>query len=116
MLIKKKGSLSVPREDAHGGSGGRRLYATEGDLAGKSFSAMTYGFLPSGKVFDWHHHDGIEELMLVLRGKGIVQDREGTYEYESGDLFIFPANTEHRIENQNVIEDEFIFVRIKVSA
>jgi len=114
MLIKKKSFGDVPREDAHGGAGARRLYATDADMGAKSFSAMTYGFLPSGKVFDWHHHDGIEELMLVLRGSGIVQDREGTYQYDSGDLFIFPANTEHRIENRSGNEDEFIFVRIKV--
>ena len=48
MLIKKKNAASVPREDAHGGSGGRRLYVTDGDLENRDFSAMTYSLIPAG--------------------------------------------------------------------
>ena len=114
MLIKKKKAASVPREDAHGGSGRRRLYVTDGDLENRDFSAMTYSLIPAGGVFDWHHHDDIEEIMLVLTGKGSVEDREGKYQYSAGDLFIFPRNIEHRIENQDDRENEFIFVRLRV--
>jgi quercetin dioxygenase-like cupin family protein len=114
MLIKKKSSADVTREDAHGGAGGRRLYVTKEDMENKDFSAMTYGFLPAGGIFDWHQHDGIEEIMLVLNGKGYVEDREGKYEYSTGDLFIFPKNTEHRTENKDACENEFIFIRLQV--
>ncbi|MDD3371437.1 MAG: cupin domain-containing protein [Alphaproteobacteria bacterium] len=114
MLVRKKESASVLREDAHGGSGGRRLYATERDMACSAFSAMTYGFLPAGAAFDWHKHEGIEEIMLVLKGRGTVEDREGKYGYAEGDLFIYPAGVEHRIENTGDVEDEFVFIRVRV--
>lgn len=113
MLITKKDSASVLREDAHGGSGSRRLYVTGRDMSCPAFEAMTHGFLPSGSAFDWHHHDGVEEIMLVLKGRGVVKDREGEYAYETGDLFIYPRNVEHRIENTSGQENEFIFVRVK---
>jgi quercetin dioxygenase-like cupin family protein len=70
--------------------------------------------LPGGSKFTWHNHDGIEEIMLVLKGKGIVRDRDGEYEYSEGDLFIYPQNVEHEIENPTNEEHEYIFVRMKV--
>ncbi len=115
MLVKKKNSEDVMREDAHGGAGGRRLYVTDNDVNCASFSALTYGFLPAGAAFDWHKHEGIEEIMLVLKGSGIVEDREGKYAYAKGDLFIYPGNIEHRIENTASEENEFIFVRVKAN-
>lgn len=114
MLIIKKSNKDVKREDAHGGSGGRKLYVSNSEMQNKDFQAMTYGFLPGGSKFDWHHHDGIEEIMLVLKGSGEVQDRDGKYTYSPGDLFIFPANIEHEISNTEDYEHEYIFVRFRV--
>lgn len=114
MKIIKKISTSVVREDAHGGSGGRKLYVSDNELENKDFQAMTYGFLPAGSKFALHSHDGIEEVMLVLKGNGIVRDEEGEYEYNPGDLFIYPKNILHEIENTGDVESEYIFIRIKV--
>lgn len=114
MKIIKKPKESFTREDAHGGSGGRILYASQGELQNNAFQAMTYGYLPAKAKFDWHQHEDIEEIVLVLKGQGIIRDREGEYEYKEGDLFIFPANIEHMIENTGSDEHEYIFFRIKV--
>ena len=115
MKIIKKAASSVPREDAHAGAGGRRLYLDKAELGNKSWQAMTYGYLPAGGVFDWHEHENTDETMLVLKGSGTVADSEGEYTYNPGDLFIFPANTKHKINNPSTEEHEFIFVRIKTS-
>ncbi|HEU5376211.1 MAG TPA: cupin domain-containing protein [Ktedonobacteraceae bacterium] len=114
MKIIKKPGETVPREDAHGGSGGRRLYVSDSELENADFQAMTYGFLPPKAKFVWHNHEGIEEIMLVLKGKGIVRDRDGEYPYKEGDLFIYPQNIEHEIENTGDEEHEYIFIRTKV--
>lgn len=114
MKIRKKSIDLVPREDAHGGSGSRRLYLSNKELANADFQAMTHGYLPPQAKFAWHTHDGIEEIMLVLKGNGIVRDRDGEYPYQEGDLFIFPQNVEHEIENTGDKEHEYIFMRIKV--
>jgi len=51
--------------------------------------------------------------MIVIKGKGIIRDRDGEYEYNVGDVFIHPINVEHEIENTSKQEHEFIFVKVK---
>ena len=111
MQIIKKANETFIREDAHGGSGGRKLYIAEDEV--KNFHGMTYGYLPAGAKFAWHSHEGINEVMVVLKGNGIVKDKDGEYEYKPGDVFIYPKNVEHEIENTGAEEHEYIFVRIK---
>ena len=111
MQIIKKSSAQFKREDAHGGSGGRKLFVAEDEI--KNFHGMTYGYLPAGSKFAYHLHEDINEVMLVLKGSGIVRDRDGEYKYNVGDFFIFPANVEHEIENPEQEEHEYIFVRVK---
>ena len=44
-IIKKPGNEFI-REDAHGGSGGRKLYFAENEI--ENVQGMTYGYLPGG--------------------------------------------------------------------
>lgn len=111
MQIIKKSNDMFKREDAHGGNGGRKLYIAKDEV--KNFHGMTYGYLPSYSKFAWHSHDNINEIMLVLKGSGIIRDRDGEYSYNVGDIFIYPKNIEHEIENTSNEEHEYIFVRIK---
>ncbi len=114
MKVIKRSSPDIPKEEAHGGSGSRKVYASPDHLKSSNLEAMTHGWLPAGKTFDWHHHDRVEEIMFVLKGSGEVHDEDGVYEYSIGDVFIFPANVEHKIHNPTSDEHEMIFVRIKV--
>jgi len=115
MKIKIKKAQEVKKEVAHGGAGARKLYLAKGELENESFEAMTHGFLPGHSKFEWHTHEGIEEVLLVLKGKGLVKDRDGEYEYVEGDLFVFPPNVEHEIENPTDYEHEYIFFRIRAT-
>lgn len=113
MRIIKREASEIKKEEAHGGSGARKVYVSNDQLKSLHFDAMTHGFLPAGKSFDWHDHKDIEEIMLVLNGKGLVYDEDDEYEYAPGDVFVFPANTTHRITNPTKDEHEMIFVRVK---
>ncbi len=114
MKITKRSSSSIQKEEAHGGSGTRKVYASPDHLQSAHFEMMTHGFLPAGKVFDWHNHPNVEEIMVVLVGEGIVSDEDGEYPYAAGDVYIFPANTQHKITNPSDQEHEMIFVRVKI--
>lgn len=114
MQIIKRSAKDSPKEEAHGGTGSRRLYIDDKQTPGERIQGMTHGWLPPGNSFDWHTHEGIEEVMFVLKGKGKVGDRGSKYDYEPGDVFIFPAGIEHRIENNTEEEHEFMFMRIYV--
>ena len=112
MQIIKRPADSILKEQAHGGSGARKVFATSEHTEGNHLDAVTYGFLPAGSSFDWHSHDEIDEIMIVLSGKGTVSDRDGDYSYSEGDVYIFPANIEHKIHNHSDTENQMIFVRI----
>ena len=108
-VIKKAGNL-FKREDAHGGSGGRILLLSDREM--QNVQGMTYGYLPGGSMFAWHLHEGMNEVMYVLKGKGTVRADEGTYDYQPGDLFMFPAGINHEIVNPSEEEHEYIFIRV----
>ena len=114
MKITKRPSNSISKEEAHGGSGARKVYANNDYLKSVHFDAMTHGYLPAGQTFDWHEHADIEEIMVVLKGEGEVYDEDGTYSYGPGDVFVYPANTQHKIHNPTAEEHEMIFVRVKI--
>lgn len=114
MRIIKRSSSDIQKEQAHGGSGSRLVYASPDHLKSIHFEMMTQGYLPPGKTFDWHDHTNIEEIMVVISGIGEVHDQDGEYQYAPGDVFIFPANTMHKIHNPSQEEHRMIFVRIKV--
>jgi quercetin dioxygenase-like cupin family protein len=46
--------------------------------------AVPEKYLPAGKEFDWHDHSDIEEIMVVLKGEGVVSDEDGEYGYAPG--------------------------------
>jgi len=114
MKIIKRSSTEIKKEEAHGGSGARKVYVSQEHLKNAYFEAMTHGYLPAGKSFDWHDHKGVEEIMVVIKGAGEVHDEDGMYKYETGDVFVFPAHIKHKIHNPTNYEHEMIFVRVRV--
>lgn len=113
MKIIKRVSDSIQKEEAHGGSGSRKVYADTTHTSGNNLDAITHGYLPGGNSFDWHLHQEFDEVMLVLKGAGSVEDEDGKYEYDTGDVFVFPADVKHKIYNPSDEEHEMIFVRVK---
>ena len=111
MKVIKKSFESVEKTGAHGGSGGRRLFVDDGEI--QNFQGMTYGYLPAGNMFAWHNHEGLNEVMFVIKGEGYVKDEDGQYSYSTGDFFIYPNGTYHEIVNTGEDESEMIFVRVK---
>lgn len=114
MKIIKRSNSEIVKEQAHGGSGARKVYANSDYLQSSHFEAMTHGYLPAGNIFDWHNHPGTEEVMIVLKGSGKVADEDDEYEYNEGDVFVFPADVQHKISNTSEHEHEMIFLRVKV--
>ncbi|MFQ5605172.1 MAG: cupin domain-containing protein [bacterium] len=46
--------------------------------------------------FVWHHHESEDELFLVVKGKLLIQMRQGEVELHPGEFFIVPKGVEHR--------------------
>ncbi len=47
-------------------------------------------------TFDWHHHEGEDELFLVLSGRLAIEFRDRTVELEPGEICIVPRGVDHR--------------------
>jgi mannose-6-phosphate isomerase-like protein (cupin superfamily) len=47
-------------------------------------------------TFPWHHHDDVDELFLVWRGRFRVEFRDRIIELGPGELVIVPCGVEHR--------------------
>lgn len=45
--------------------------------------------------FDWHHHDGVDELFFVVKGRFTMRFRDEDVAMEEGDMIVVPANVEH---------------------
>ena len=45
---------------------------------------------------NWHAHDDQDEVFLVLRGKLVVELRDGEVELGEGELLVVPRGVEHR--------------------
>jgi quercetin dioxygenase-like cupin family protein len=110
----KKSLDQITIEEAHGGIGKRQLIFSKADPVSKYFEAMTKGFLRVGAKFDWHKHENIDELFLVIKGIGSFTYKDGeTWDYKEGDLIYIPANIEHKIEAQGINDNEFFFIRLQ---
>jgi mannose-6-phosphate isomerase-like protein (cupin superfamily) len=46
--------------------------------------------------FVWHSHPDTDDFFLVLKGRLMIQLRDGDVELEEGELFVVPAGVEHR--------------------
>ena len=46
--------------------------------------------------FDWHHHEGEDEMFLVHRGSFRMELRDRTVTLNAGDFLIVPRGVEHR--------------------
>jgi mannose-6-phosphate isomerase-like protein (cupin superfamily) len=45
--------------------------------------------------FNWHKHDGTDDLFLVLKGRITIQMRDGDVTVGPGELFVVPKGVEH---------------------
>ncbi len=46
-------------------------------------------------AFEWHHHDGVDEAFLVVKGGFTMQFRDRDVAMGEGDFIVVPAGVEH---------------------
>ncbi len=113
-MFSKKNINSIAIEETSHSAGSRKMIAGKPDVLSPYFEAFTYGYLPANEKWELHQHEDIIEICIVIKGAGVIRDKQNNEEvFESGDRFIFPADTFHEIENSSKDTAEFYFIRLK---
>lgn len=69
------------------------------------------GVYNKGQASEFHTHVQEEEVMIYLKGEGIMRMEDGTeYALQKGDVTFVPANEPHRLLNTG--DGEFVFLFI----
>lgn len=113
MKFSKRNIKDIPLEAAHGGSGSRQLLVTPDKLTSPYFEVITKAFLEVGKIFDWHLHQDVDEIFIVLKGQGKFYCDNEVVDYQIGDIITIPADTKHKVEALGSETNEYYFFRIK---
>lgn len=113
-MFSKKNIKNIPLEETLHAAGSRKMLVGKNDTTSVYFEAFANSFMPLGEKFAMHKHENMIEICLVIKGKGVIRNSTGEEEtFKTGDRFIFPANTEHEIENTSEDQAEFYFIRVQ---
>lgn len=78
------------------------------DLAKRHPFDLAQVRIPKGKSYcPYHGHGAESELYLVVSGRGIVRDRNGTTEVKIGDAFFFGVGEAHQLTAG--VEEDFVY-------
>ena len=73
---------------------------TSRDLDKRHPFDLEWNRLPPGAAnYPFHAHSAMWEMYLVVSGKGLVRDEQGTTEVGPGDAFLFKPTEAHQISN-----------------
>ena len=54
--------------------------------------------------FTWHHHDGEDELFMVIKGRFRMEFRDRDVWLEEGEILVVPRGVEHRPVAEEEVE------------
>lgn len=80
-------------------------------LDGAKNLSVGIGVYNKGQASEFHTHMREEEVMIYLKGDGIMRMEDGTeYSLQAGDITFVPADEPHRLFNTG--DGEFVFLFI----
>jgi mannose-6-phosphate isomerase-like protein (cupin superfamily) len=73
---------------------------------------INWAFLPTGKSFQAHYHEDMQEIFILIKGTArILVDNEQAEIYE-GDTIVVPVGSVHSMENIGKNDVEYIVVGV----
>ena len=100
-MVRKASEMKVePRENLRGGTGTvevRHCFApAEFGARTRLCAKLT---LPPGASIGEHAHEGEDEVYVILRGTGIVQEQDGARRVNAGDAVLTGRGASHAVAN-----------------
>lgn len=86
------------------------LILVDGQVDAKNVS-VGIGIYNEGQASEFHTHEGAEEVMIYLKGEGLMTMEDGTeVPLKRGDLTYVPADESHGLANTGKGEFVFLFI------
>ncbi len=81
------------------------------ELVGAQNVSVGIGIYSKGQASEFHTHSGEEEVMIYLRGEGVMQTSDGEeVKLSEGDVTYVPADESHKLINTG--DEDFVFLFI----
>lgn len=100
-MIKRNGTYELEvREQMKGGPGAVTLekYFNKGDFGGDHVRVCAKLILPPGSGIGLHAHEGEDEVYIVVKGRGRVNDNGTVTEIGVGDTVLTGKGNAHCVE------------------
>ena len=112
ILALVEGKLE-PIKDLEGAS--RVILVDEDSLGAEDITFGYSKFEPHTSIHKKHTHPEAEEIMFILKGKGITGIKDEEFELKEGDTLFVPRGEKHWFYNPYDEACEFIFIYTKNS-
>jgi mannose-6-phosphate isomerase-like protein (cupin superfamily) len=80
-----------------------KILMDAGELGSRNMS-VTWLEVPEGIDQELHSHEEVEQIYIVVNGRGTMTVAGDTQEVGEGDLVLVPPATDHSISNSNVAD------------
>lgn len=114
MKFSKQNIADIPFVESHGVSNTKQILLDTNVTESKNWDNVTKGILPPGQNYDWHKHEGVDEMFIVTKGTGKFYCEDEATDYKVDDVIMVKADIMHKIENTGQETTEGFFIRIKV--
>jgi mannose-6-phosphate isomerase-like protein (cupin superfamily) len=113
-MIKKSKNMEVEvRKDMRGGKGDIKIihYFKKDEIKAKCRLCAKL-LIPPGASIGLHPHNEEDEIFIITKGKGIINEGNSEYPVEPGDATLTKSGEEHSIRNSGDEDLEVIAVII----
>lgn len=99
MLVRRL--ADAPTEEWHRVR--NKILMDAGELGSRNMS-VTWLEVPEGIDQELHSHEEVEQIYIVVNGRGTMTVAGDTQEVGEGDLVLVPPATDHSISNSNAAD------------
>lgn len=90
----------------------KKILAKRDDLMEGRIQMINWALLPTGKAFEAHYHEDMQEIFIILSGEAKITIGQESAALAQGDAVIIPPQAVHVMKNMGKIDVEYIAIGI----
>ncbi len=90
----------------------KKILAKRDDLMDGRIQMINWALLPTGKAFEAHYHEDMQEIFIILSGAAQITIGKDSETLTKGDAVIIPPQAIHVMKSLGKIDVEYIAIGI----